>query len=109
MERKLEKEVKAQTAKAHAIDAETQAVLDAIHHKDRRMRFWATTLFLILFGVGTLGIFYQNKLAQQNRNNGLAIVNYLDCIGHINKPVAERRQADYDKCLNDMRKAVQNN
>lgn len=109
MEKKLDKKVRESTAKAHALDAETQAIIESIRHKDSRLRITATIFFTILFVIGLLGIYYQNKLAQQNRSNGLAIVNYLDCIGHIDKPVVQRTQADYDKCLNDMRKAVQNN
>jgi hypothetical protein len=45
-------------------------------------------------------------LQNQTKKNGIAVVNYLNCIGHIPKPVAQRTQSDYDVCLENMRKEV---
>lgn len=63
-------------------------------------------------GVGVIAItmifvLVQNRnISTQGQRNGEAIVNYLDCIGHIPKSVAQRTQTDYDKCLDNMRKTV---
>lgn len=58
----------------------------------------AITMVLILAQI--------RSISSQGQRNGEATVNYLDCIGHIEKPVAQRTQADYDKCLDDMRATV---
>jgi hypothetical protein len=94
-ERKLEKEVRQSSEKAHAIDATTQAVLDNLHRKDRRLRFWAISLFFILFAVGIIGIFYQNKLANQNKQHIDCIIKLFVTPAH---PGQTRQIADLTTC-----------
>ena len=102
------------------LHATTQELIRDYYDKDRK-RTLAILLFAVV-GVTTVLVsavwLYQSRqkleLQQQQlinvqvqiKNNGSATVNYLDCIGHIKKPVAERTQADYDVCLDQMRKQV---
>jgi len=58
---------------AHNINQAAQELIDKIHDKDRRLTFWATTFFSVLFIVGIVGIYYQNKIANQNKQ-------HIDCI-----------------------------
>lgn len=78
-----------------ALDKVTQEIIDRIHRNDRRFRIWGTICFLVLFGVGVVGIFYQNKLAAENKQ-------HIDCIVKLfathASPGQTRRIADLDSC-----------
>lgn len=78
---------------AAVLDAETQSVLHSLREKDRRFRFTATAFFLILFSVGVLGIYYQNELANQNKN-------HIDCVVRLFTTPVSPGQGRYIKDLN---------
>lgn len=59
--------------RAHIIDETIQATLHRQERNDRRFRFWSYTTLTIILCVGIVGIFYQNHIANQNKQ-------HLDCI-----------------------------
>ena len=66
-----------------------------------------TTLGVGVIAITMIFVLVQNRtLSRDIKRNGIAIADYLDCIGHIQKPVAQRTQADYDKCLDNMRRTI---
>lgn len=86
-------QVEQQSSQAAALDAETQALLHSLREKDRRFRITATIFFLILFGVGVLGIYYQNELASQNKG-------HIDCIVRLFTTPVKPGQGRY---INDLK------
>lgn len=69
----LKKAVRHQNEKTQILDEETQEVLANIRIKDARFRRTAIIFFSILFLIGVVGIYYQNKLAHESKQ-------HLDCI-----------------------------
>lgn len=55
------------------LDKETQHIITEMRRKDSRARTISIVFFLVLFTIGVVGIFYQNKLAQANKE-------HIDCI-----------------------------
>lgn len=103
--------------KGEAIDSFHNDTIDnyrAAHKRGEDMNRRQHTLYTGITAVGisitvilVVLILVQNRsISSQGQRNGEATVNYLDCIGHIQKPVAQRTQADYDKCLDAMRATV---
>jgi hypothetical protein len=85
-------QVERKSSQAAALDAETQALLHSLREKDRRFRITATVFFLILFGIGVLGIYYQNELASQNKS-------HIDCIVQLFTTPVKPGQGRY---INDL-------
>jgi hypothetical protein len=60
--------------KAHLLDDTTQTLIRHIETKDRRFRFWSSTLLIVLLLIGIAGIYKQNQIAQENANHINCIV-----------------------------------
>lgn len=58
---------------AHAIDSETQAVLDNVKKKNTRAVTWFIVSWTLLFVLGVAGIYRQNQIATANKK-------HIDCI-----------------------------
>ena len=67
--------------------------------------FYFTFIPLVLVASAAVLVINSNA-SDVNSRTGIAIVDYLDCVGHIKTPVGQRTQVDYDKCLDIMRKEV---
>lgn len=73
MVRVTKKAVDEKSRELEILDKETQSILKEMRRKDRRARTMSIALFLVLFVIGVTGIFYQNKLASENKD-------HIDCI-----------------------------
>jgi hypothetical protein len=61
------------TIEIQHLDTATQAIIHRIDKNDRRLRLSAYSFMSVLLIVGVIGIFYQNHLANQNKQ-------HIDCI-----------------------------
>ncbi len=59
--------------RAHIINETIQSTLHRQEKNDRRFRFWSYATLSIILCVGIGGIYYQNHIANQNKQ-------HLDCI-----------------------------
>lgn len=73
MVRVSKKAIEQKSRELKILDKETQEILSEMRRKDKRARTMSIILFFVLFTVGITGIFYQNKLATENKE-------HIDCI-----------------------------
>lgn len=61
------------SSKAYTLDKETQELLASVRNKNTKALRWFVASWTILFIVGVAGIFYQNEIANANKQ-------HIDCI-----------------------------
>ena len=61
------------STKASVLDEETQALLHSVRNRNTMAIRWFVISWTILFGLAVFGIYYQNKLAAENKQ-------HIDCI-----------------------------
>lgn len=81
--------------KARVLDEHTNHLLESVKKKNNKALAWFIVSWSVLFVLGVVGIFYQNRLATQNKN-------HIDCIVKLlatpSSPGQSRHITDLSTC-----------